>query len=751
MVNNMPKVSVIIPVYNVEKYLGTCLDSVINQTLKDIEIICVNDGSTDNSLQILEEYAAKDDRIKVINKKNGGLSSARNAGLDVAIGKYCYFIDSDDWIELNTLEKLVNIILENDVDAVIHNATNIPEDEKCVATANDAQNWFDSFIKANGVYNLPIAINKDVPSVAWNKLYKMDIISKYHCRFPEGLVNEDEAFLWTYMIHCKNYYYLNDKFYNYLRRADSIMGTRDNSPKVLDILGIEKEIYNTVKKYKNIEDYQEYLTDLYVDEVKYLFSRMPEKYRHKALVRIKNYYKTINHDKKIFKIYAKYKYKRFFQFIKGIFSIQNIKKDDYVGKQVKLFGIKMKFKNKRKTRLQKENITKNKEKQNALLKQTILSTKIIPNKIVFNNFNGKGYGCNPKYIAEEIIRQKLPYELVWLVNDVEKVKAEFPKEIKLVEWTTDNAIKEFASAKVWVSNQRMPQLYEKGLVKKEDQFYIQTWHGSLGIKKCERSVETEKPWWCKWAKVDSKYIDCMISNSRFLTSLYNNDFYYDGKISEFGNPRNDIFFFSDEQKENIRKKVCDRLSIPYNKKIFLYAPTFRDSNYNDKDFSMYHIDNLENILTTLKNKFGEEWIFVARLHPNLMNNFNDIFANQIDVISAEKYPDMQELLVASDVLITDYSSCIYDFILTGKPAFIYAKDLEIYNNTTGLYYSLHETPFSICEDSEQLIKSINDFNPLEYAEKINGFIISKGCIDKGTASNSVVNLISDIINNGVIK
>ena len=115
----MPKVSVIIPVYNVEKYLRECLDSVINQTLKDIEIICVNDGSTDNSLQILEEYADKDSRIKIINKDNGGVSSARNAGLDIAQGEFIGFLDSDDYLDLNFYECLYNRANETNSDIVV--------------------------------------------------------------------------------------------------------------------------------------------------------------------------------------------------------------------------------------------------------------------------------------------------------------------------------------------------------------------------------------------------------------------------------------------------------------------------------------------------------------------------------------------------------------------------------------------------------------------------------------------------------
>lgn len=104
----MPKLSVIVPVYNVEKYLKECINSIINQTLKDIEIICVNDGSTDNSLKILEELSQLDNRIKIINKENGGLASARNAGMKVASGEYYTFIDSDDFIDTNAYETVIN-------------------------------------------------------------------------------------------------------------------------------------------------------------------------------------------------------------------------------------------------------------------------------------------------------------------------------------------------------------------------------------------------------------------------------------------------------------------------------------------------------------------------------------------------------------------------------------------------------------------------------------------------------------------
>lgn len=337
-------VSIIIPVYNVEKYLKKCLDSVINQSYKNLEIICVNDGSRDLSKDILEQYKQKDDRIIIVNKKNGGLSSARNAGLDIATGEYCYFLDSDDWIELNAIDILVDKISNNDVDVVVHEVNNVCADNDSTQLAKECENWLKSFTKPSGIYPVPKAISKSIPSITWNKLYKMSIINKYNCKFIEGLINEDEAFIWTYMIHCKNYYYLDVALYNYLRRKDSIMGQKCLSIKILDILKILEFVYKDVSTHKNINDYQEVLTSNYIDHVNYLFTILPLKYESKALNLIKKYIKTVNNDANII---SKYEYlknqrtQRKKRIIEKIFSVKN---SDNCHKIVTILGLKIKFK-----------------------------------------------------------------------------------------------------------------------------------------------------------------------------------------------------------------------------------------------------------------------------------------------------------------------------------------------------------------------------------------------------------------------
>ena len=251
----LPKICVIVPVYNVEEYLAKCLDSVINQTYKNLEIICVNDGSTDSSAKILDEYAKKDCRIKIINQKNQGLSAARNTGMSNCTSEYVYFLDSDDYIAPETIDLLYIEMIRNDADTsfagVVCFGDGIVEKSAVVSK----QQWFDKFMKKTGVQPVPVDIRSEIVPTAWNTLYKMSIIKKHNIQFPVGLINEDEYWLWAYMIHCKKYVNINVPTYYYLQRANSIMGTCAASTKCLDIIEIFKRIYETILSQDKMGQY----------------------------------------------------------------------------------------------------------------------------------------------------------------------------------------------------------------------------------------------------------------------------------------------------------------------------------------------------------------------------------------------------------------------------------------------------------------------------------------------------------------
>jgi len=257
----MPKISIIIPVFNVERYLSKCLDSIINQTLKDIEIICVNDASTDNSLAILKEYAKKDYRIRVINsKKNRNCGGARNLGLKRVKSPYIMFVDSDDNISPNHCEYLYNNMVNNDVDLVL----SYPNNYSLESQANidkrikELNNMDNSLMLPEGIHEYDFLHDKLFRSAPWAKLYKTEFFKKYHITFPENLIQEDEALYWYYMIHIKRLYSNTSRTYNRLVHENSIMYKKIYyNTKFLDHIKIFVLIYKYLKKYKLYEKYKE--------------------------------------------------------------------------------------------------------------------------------------------------------------------------------------------------------------------------------------------------------------------------------------------------------------------------------------------------------------------------------------------------------------------------------------------------------------------------------------------------------------
>ena len=232
------KVSVIIPIYNVEQYLARCLDSVINQTYKNLEIICVNDCSPDNSINILEEYSQKDNRIKIIQReKNGGLSAARNSGFDIAVGEYVYFLDSDDWIDLDYIEKMVAIASKYDSDIVLN--TNIVYEYSDKPSKEFV--WYTYHEKSPDgvVLSREMAVNF-THCMTWCHLYKRDFILNHHFTFPEGYKHEDNYYNHVTKISTDKIIAFYGACYHYLQRENSIMS--DTSGHTLAYLKITKLI-----------------------------------------------------------------------------------------------------------------------------------------------------------------------------------------------------------------------------------------------------------------------------------------------------------------------------------------------------------------------------------------------------------------------------------------------------------------------------------------------------------------------------
>ncbi|MBE6499014.1 MAG: glycosyltransferase [Methanobrevibacter thaueri] len=290
------KVSVVIPVYNVEEFLGECLDSIVNQTLKDIEIICVNDGSKDKSLEILNYYAANDDRFIVIDQENGGHAVATNRGMELARGKYLYLMDSDDFVELNTLEEAYNYAEEKDVDFVIFQSMNyVTDEDRYYKAENYSMEKVADFV-GDSVFNYrdlgDLIFNITV--TPWSKLYRTNFVRDCGATFPEGLIFDDNIFFWDVLFSAKKIAFLRKHLFN--RRWYSYSSTTAGDQRFLDSIDINNLMIDRFKKYGAFEQHKKTLYNRKVNMTYNRFVDIKPEFEQMFFEKLHDDYKKVVND-----------------------------------------------------------------------------------------------------------------------------------------------------------------------------------------------------------------------------------------------------------------------------------------------------------------------------------------------------------------------------------------------------------------------------------------------------------------------
>ena len=239
----MAKVSVIVPVYNVEKYLKRCLDSLINQTLSDIDIICINDGSKDSSLQILEQYAQKDSRIVIYNQENSGLSVARNTGLEHASGEYIGFVDSDDWVDLDFYEKLYNSAKNNNADIAVS--------DFIIEHPNKKPKILK--LKEEKIYTTPedkfMICKVHREGCVWNKIYRTEFIHSINLKFVPKMYYEDRDFTIRSLYFSKKLVTTPNTYYRYFVNPKSIVNKRRNYIQDEHYILVRQQVLQFIKEH----------------------------------------------------------------------------------------------------------------------------------------------------------------------------------------------------------------------------------------------------------------------------------------------------------------------------------------------------------------------------------------------------------------------------------------------------------------------------------------------------------------------
>ncbi|EAH6812312.1 CDP-glycerol--glycerophosphate glycerophosphotransferase, partial [Campylobacter jejuni] len=354
------------------------------------------------------------------------------------------------------------------------------------------------------------------------------------------------------------------------------------------------------------------------------------------------------------------------------------------------------------------------------------------NKIVFIAHSASRFDCNPKAIFEELIKNKVKAKYIWILN--KKFHKEYKDKYPMVFFVSPSSFKAFfhlSTCRVFINNQIHIYYKKMGFSKRPDQLYLQTWHGSFGMKCINIVDEAEKVFQA------SQDMDYWITNSFFESEVYKKSLWAN-RVIEIGHARSDVLFNSD-----YKGHVKEKYNLSKDSRLILYAPTKKEQ-YSQLNCAEVVAKFSDKVLKIFKQKYPEHtWYILIRRHVYDKGILK--YQNQ-NIIDAFDYPDIMELIKECDVLISDYSSIICDFALTYKPIFIYAKDYDTFILTSKLYHDYSKLPFGLAKNFNELENCIANFDYDTYKQELKEWLENVGCIEDGKASKKISNLIIQFIN-----
>lgn len=708
--DNKIKVSVIVPIYNVEKYLHRCITSLVSQTLQEIEIILVNDGSPDQSQAIIDEFvAAYPNKVIGLQKENGGLSDARNYGIPYAKGEYIGFLDSDDYADVTMFEKLYEEAVRSEADIVTCGYYGVDENK----------NTYRYFQKGNMLHfgksleENPKLLYINAP-YAWNKIYRRTLFEKTNILFPKGLLYEDIATVYPLMMYANKIAKVDEPLVYYiLKREGAITATfNDKILQMYDALRRMNDLYLDGDKF---EDFK---TSLGFINIKHTILRFRDftLYNDRKLQRkmVKEGFRLLNtyfpdwrnndvffnfyfKKKRIMRVLSKYRFTWYmYSFIPNGLIRMSKKLGSYVKKAKKV--------------LTKRSYI-NKFYYARLCKQKPLDE----HAILFESFHGKALTDSPFAMMQQIAKDT-SYKLYYTTTKAKKEEhatllKEYGINATLVCLGTREYQKALACSKYLVNNVSFPTYF----MRREGQLYLNTWHGTplktLG-KKMVKGIQD-------MSNIQRNFLESthlLHPNEytmRHMMEDYNLNDLFTGEVILNGYPRNAVFL-NDEKAKEIRFKCGLE-----NKEVFIYMPTWRGAASSVLKKHSYKETVLE-ILQTIDEQLNDHQVMYVNLHPLVQKDveiegYKHILKFPADINS-------YEFMNIADVLITDYSSVFFDFSIKRKPVVLFMYDYDEYMEERGMYMDIRSLPFEKIYTLQDLVtymkkedKSIDLESPLYQA------------------------------------
>ena len=694
----MKKVSVIVPVYNVEKYLRRSLDCLVNQTLEDIEIILVNDGSKDGSQSIIDEYVkVYPDKIKAFYKENGGAANARNYALEHVSGEYIGFVDSDDYISLDMYEKLYSKAKHEQADIVCCNYYRVIEEEKFVRKQFGNININKDGLFNKNVYEASLLFD-EVPYL-WNKIFKTQIIKENDFKFCNDLrIYEDLLFVYQAFSKANKISRIEDAMYYYIVAREGSL-TQMLTPKRFDITKASERLIDYYKKQEGFEKVEQALLYVILKHV-YVVLEKNSYAKEKKLKQqyINMIFKFLNNkfpgwkNNMYFTLQEKsrvlYTSKAYWK----LCTILGVEISAYKKKLIKILEIVAnsrianKYNKQSKKKLKEDAIFMFPQQGSNLNGNMFYLVKAIANNSEYNKYKIYiGYSDGKKESFDKLLKS---YNI--------------DKRVKLIKHKTKKFATILARSKYLFTDTSMPTYF----IKREEQVYINTWHGTP-LKTLGKSTEND---FYDIANVQKNFVssDYLLYPNEYMMKIMIEDYMLSGiannKIMLCGYPRNENFLRQDSS--DVKEKIGLGA-----KTLIAYMPTWRGGV---RDFDKQVQINIANEhIKKISQGLKENQMLYVNMHPFIGNSLD--LSGLENVKTFPKDFETYDFLSICDILITDYSSVFFDFAPTNKKIILFAYDEKEYFENRGVYLPFTELPFPKVKTVEELLNEINQ--PINYEQK----------------------------------
>lgn len=689
------KISIIVPAYNSEKYIEKCVDTVANQTFKNFEMLVINDGSIDDTGEILKNEQKKYNWLRVINTENRGQGHARNIGIREAKGEYILFLDSDDLLKPDTLEKTLNKIEKDNSDLVMFDWVRFS-----TATNRYRKSAKKSFFDVNileGEECLRILDLKAYYSVA--ALYSKKFLQQNNIKYAEGHIYEDNVFIVLVATRAKKISILPEPLYIVVSNEKSDTRTSYNTDKhCRAYIAAIKECASALKtsKYEPSKYYAYYIYALN-KFFSYYRTRTPRKEKNRFLTQFIEEMSTQEID------YSEHegKSKLLENIVNNkIFTNKEYKKFKNIIFRKRLSTVKKKFTKK----LNK--ITKILKKvKRVLIKDFYLRNtkkKIWENCVFVQSKNGNDLAGNMFYISQELNNNYKEYRVYLACSNGSRstLKSMLNKyklnRVRLVNIRTLKFYKLLARAKYIFTDTSVSAIY----IKRQNQVLVNTWHGTP-LKKMGRDVPY-RLYDC-W-NVQKNFIvsDYLLYPNRFMQEAMLNAYgirnITNAKVLNAGYPRNSIFY-----NEERRKKIREEENLE-NKQISVYMPTWR--GIMTKKENQKQIEEIKGYFDEIDNLLNDNQILYIKLHVYVKNGID--CSNYKHIREFPTGYETYDFLNVADILITDYSSVFFDYANSKKKIILFAYDEKEYLHQRGFYIDYDKLPFEKVYTAKELVQAMNN-------------------------------------------